>query len=391
MESILNEKYVLHSCRCECYIDTTHNEDGSTNNRLRIRALPEEELLFAYVPREGLVKIDPKTGRVVSKNVLGELLRIKTGDQESLINFIHDYGFLFPISSNSLESFSFEEVFLIIRRVEATLNLMSLLNDQRMQYQRMMNIICWLTLAPQLTFSSIDDVIETFSTCKHNYRKFMSAQEEGQFETFDYDPYSPTQRTIEDTIENKAVSFTPTELSPEDLIGNKGLLNSFIAYDIFSADVADSEIDKLTIDYFYHITKEIGTIVSLSDSDPRVVFNCGDDMISSRFSTNLKKATPNVAKGIIKEELDYAINSIYPVYDTDSMSGMWVIPDLYSALFFSIFFIRSDMELYKKCENPNCGRYVLVSSTNSRRKYCCTECSNAVQQRKHRQRKKASN
>ena len=79
---------------------------------------------------------------------------------------------------------------------------------------------------------------------------------------------------------------------------------------------------------------------------------------------------------------------LYPSYNIETMSGSWTIPDLYSALLFSIFYMKPDLELYRKCENPNCGRYFLVNTTNNRRKYCCIECSNAMQQRKLRQRRK---
>ena len=186
-----------------------------------------------------------------------------------------------------------------------------------------------------------------------------------------------------------------SELESAALVGvgeeNDSGLSRYRAAILFLNERGEIPSDRKIIDYFYHITSEIGNIVSVPKEKAEVEFDCGDAEVTKRFSDPLRAASIEVAKITIKEELDYAINAIFPSYDIESMTGSWVIPDLYSALVFSIFYMKPDLESYRRCENPNCGCYFLVSTTNSRRKYCSVECSNAVQQRRHRQRiKKAS-
>lgn len=395
MSSFVSEKYTMRSCKCECFMDTVHSPNGSVQASLRVRALPDSPLLFAYMPQEGLVRINQNTGAIESKNLLGELMGIREGDKEGVMQFFRENGFLFPIAVDALESFAFEDVFFILRRVRETLNVMSLLHEPRVQYKKIMSTICWLTLSRRVSIRSLDESRDEFKTCLHSYTKYLKSQQGGIYDSLNLDPYASNDIVVPDTIYPPEVSVSISELENASMSGlekeSDPGLSRYRAAILFLNERGEIPSDRMIIDYFYHLTSEVGNIVSVPEERAEVVFDCSEAEVASRLSAPLRKASIDVAKLTIKEELDYAINAIYPSYDIEAMTGSWVIPDLYSALVFSIFYMKPDLELYRKCENPNCGCYFLVSTTNSRRKYCSVECSNAMQQRKHRQKiKRAS-
>jgi len=66
------------------------------------------------------------------------------------------------------------------------------------------------------------------------------------------------------------------------------------------------------------------------------------------------------------------------------MGPSWQINTLMDAIYFSIFYLKPELELYRKCENPSCENYFLVKTTFTTKKYCCDQCANAAQQRRHR-------
>lgn len=388
MSSFVSEKYIMRSCKCECFMDSVHNPDGSVRTTLRIRSLPDSPLLFAYMPQEGLVRINTKTGAIESKNLLGELMGLREGDKEGVMRFFQENGFLFPITSVGLESFSFEDIFFILRRIRETLNVMSLLHEPRIQYKKIMLTVCWLTLSRRAVIRSIDDSRDEFKTCLHSYMKFLESQRGGIYDSLSIDPYSSDTVEVPDTIyppETSVSIYNLESLALGTAEEANHILNKYRASILFLSEKGELPSDRKIIDYFFHLTSEVGNIISISDEKSEVIFDCDEAEVAARLSSKMQKASIDVAKITIKEELDYAINAIYPSYDIDTMTGSWVIPDLYSALLFSIFYMKPDLELYRKCENPNCGCYFLVSTTNSRRKYCSVECSNAMQQRKHRQ------
>ena len=95
-----------------------------------------------------------------------------------------------------------------------------------------------------------------------------------------------------------------------------------------------------------------------------------------------------LAKQIIKEEFDYELFSIHPVYNIETMAPEWEMPNLFTALYFALFYTRPDYEIYRKCANPNCNRLFKVKTTNSRQLYHNTACQNAAAQMRHRKKKK---
>lgn len=54
----------------------------------------------------------------------------------------------------------------------------------------------------------------------------------------------------------------------------------------------------------------------------------------------------------------------------------------------TIFYLKPDLELYRPCDNPRCGRYFLVKTTSTRNRFCSQECCNRVTQDRYRKREK---
>lgn len=120
-----------------------------------------------------------------------------------------------------------------------------------------------------------------------------------------------------------------------------------------------------------------------------VVFTKKIQTIINAFDDELKSRLTNIAKHVIKTELDFNISRIRPSYNTDTLLGSWKIPDLLSAIYFSIFFLNPNFEIIKKCANSTCPNYYSVLHSNKRKKYCSQQCANAVNQRKSRARRQS--
>lgn len=392
MNAITNERFTMESSACYCVIDTVHEDDGAEKATLRIRALPDKKLLFAYVPGDGLVTLNLHTGAIDQENILGKFAGINSGDQKALVSFFTQYGFLFPISHERLESFSFEDLFAIQKRVSVTMDLMGMLQETRVPYIKIMSAVCWLTLADRIEIRPSDDGNEPFRTCSHGYKEFLRKQAQGQYDSLSVDPYAQNEIEVTDSIYPPTIKVSLTGLENNTMMvaaeTHQSILSKYAAAIVYISEMGQTDSDRIVIDYFYHLTQEMGEIISIGSVPSELCFAGIERPLSEKLTPAMRKATLDVAKIIIKEEMDYAVNAIYPSYDTKTMSASWRIPDLYSALFFSIFYMRPETELYRRCENPSCGVYFLVATTNSRRKYCSPACSNAMQQRKIRARKK---
>lgn len=108
----------------------------------------------------------------------------------------------------------------------------------------------------------------------------------------------------------------------------------------------------------------------------------------SKLTDKLKQAMIDVAKIIINEKINANLTGIHPIYDTDKMSPSWKMDSLLCAAYFSIFYLNPELELYRPCQNPRCGKYFLVKATSTRVQYCSTACCNRVTQDRYRKKKR---
>ena len=109
---------------------------------------------------------------------------------------------------------------------------------------------------------------------------------------------------------------------------------------------------------------------------------------SKEFSNEMKSVLIEIAKYIIGEEINANLDGIHPVYNSETMTPSWKVDSLLCAAYFSIFYLKPDLELYRPCDNPRCGCYFLVKTTSTRNRFCSQACCNRVTQDRYRKRKR---
>jgi hypothetical protein len=103
----------------------------------------------------------------------------------------------------------------------------------------------------------------------------------------------------------------------------------------------------------------------------------------------MKTALLKIARIVIAEEINHNIAGIHPKYEADKLAPTWQVSNLLQALYFSIFYMKPGVEIYKECKNPNCKRdkFFLVEATRTNKEYCCVQCSRAAAAQRFRNRK----
>lgn len=406
--SLYGNLFTFNGRKCNCKIETFYTPEGTEKHRLRIREISDANIRFAFMPEQGLITIDLKTGAAEKENILSELVSIKMGDIHALATFFEKYGFWLPLTDKYLESFEASDILNIHKRILYTIKILSALQQKKTDYMKLYSQICWLTLMTptQLKSSESGDSI-IYQTCVHKFIEYMNGTI--PVEKPEQDSHELMYGSLYDNPDAK-IMVKDSIRAPETLIYGSSLIEAMMAesdYDNPEYHIEDRPIlslanlinlfrfteningaDRFIIEYFYHMETEIGQISGINENDDLIFFKDIKDNYKRHFDSLLKKATIKAAKLIVKEEIDYNLSEISPSYNIQTMSPSWKIPDLMTALFFSIFYMRSDLEVYRKCENQNCTKYFLVSTTNSRKKYCSPGCANAMAQRMHRKRKK---
>ena len=103
----------------------------------------------------------------------------------------------------------------------------------------------------------------------------------------------------------------------------------------------------------------------------------------------MKASLLEIAATVVSEEINHNIVGIHPRYSIGSLTPTWQVDTLLQALYFSVFFMKPGIEIYKECGNPRCKRekYFLVEATRTNKEYCCVQCARAAAAQRFRSRK----
>ena len=215
----------------------------------------------------------------------------------------------------------------------------------------------------------------------------LSLSRERQEESFNKDTY-----TVSDTISAPSYELDINEYN--DIVSGTSI-NGTILITPFYKQIAQlycnyngSPIERKIIDFLFHLHHDYGQLQTCDMINGFSLYPSAD---LSTMSEEMKFSILEIARHILGEEINANLSGIFPKYDTKTMSPSWKVDSLLSASYFSIFYLKPDLELYRQCANPRCQRYFLVKTTSTRTKYCCTECCNRVTQDRYRKKKREQN
>lgn len=416
MESNGFSTNILFSFSCpkvNCLVDVSHNDTGAASYTFRVQAKKAESINYAYYSQKGLCRL-PDKSEVVSRLSILDVTNVNDVEK-----FILEYGFFFPCSTDHYYSFSFDAISAaLIRYQDVVLLLCSITenNSDAVTLFRIMKILfstIHVTLPPDgddqyipypHPFTKMLQNLESIDTLNHIHET-PEVDGLGYFEIYD------TVHECKDTVYAEDYHYTVNEWNEsivdyrrfheiiDEAEENKIYLECFTKAFLMKGyvhmppskhntklifDLMQSLLDRNNRDYIYDFLSAISNHPYSKD--------CGLDLSTYILSIDNKQkaAILTVAKNTLKDELDYNLHSVTPIYDINTMGPAWNIPDLFTAAWFSIFYLRTDYEMYRFCANPNCKNTPLftVTSTNQRKIYCCDACRNAAAQLRHNRKKK---
>ncbi len=384
----LNNFFELENSPCECKKETIYTAPGvDPSYILKVCAKPDSDTLrFSYSAQKGLNQ-SGNAGGVINENILGQLLAIKPNDMDGTIEFLQKYGFIFPISSDTYETVDGTALLEILNRIKATVKLMSAIAGKK-DYKAIFIYTTYLLYSEPveliLSGANYKTDFHPFTTLIREYNVIPDLNRNQEF--FDTQCIS-----IFDTLKGDYEKLDINELagmnSGDGINGLAGsrdwhFRNLFCLYTTYNA--ADENLRNL-IDFYYNYQKKVGVIKDVEPS--RITYHA--KAMKENFSDDMKEMLVKIARIVISEEINANLKNICPQLEINALAPTWKLNSLLEALYFSVFYMKPGVELYKECENPNCKheKYFLINATVTNKKYCCPACGNAAAQRRSRQRK----
>ena len=385
-----NNLFRFENSPCDCAVDTRNIAPGQEpETTIKVQSISGDKIQFAFAPTEGLVRLGDK-GALIEKNLLGKLIEIKTGDTAALFSYFEKNGFLFRISDAEYEPIDTNKMFELIRRLRTTVELLSALGAIKKDYQKILGLSLYLILSNpiEITFSTMKS---PYRTCMHSFlNKLNAAFNYPEPDYFQQEMYTEECVTIPDTLLEQPYKFDmQLYMSLLEGSGDEHLIpgssqSLFRSTAILYARALNENTEtRRIVDFLFHYFCDIGVVKDVKE----------DGDIEYYKNPNLKKISPvmkeriiEIAKMVIAEEINANMSDVHPVYDAEKMTPSWNVDTLLGGLYFSIFYMKPDLELFRRCRQ--CGTFFPVRATSTRKVYCSDECRNRYQQTMHRKRKR---
>lgn len=390
--------FVYENPRCDCKVTTNYTDEGVEYHRLQIKAI-EGTYKYAYAPIDGLVMIDSKTGSVIERNkVIEDFLNIDLYKVDKIKEFIDTYGFIIPLpNDDKYRIFDHNEISHLMNRFKVLVKLMSAIEEECLDYDNILKLTAYLLFATPRKLALAEND-EGLCSCVHAFTHFwynidklpeLTGHLVNSYTNDPYDDYYPVPDSF--TKQEEQLGFIDYHVDAEDIdfysASSPRIFKAKMTKLYRDAFVENMDVRaRYVIDYLYHLIK-IG--IKIDDVLEDGIISTNINLINNnKFDDTFKSQLIFIAKNTIKEEFDFELYGIHPTYNVETMSPNWEIPNLFTALYFALFYTRPDYEVYRKCANPNCGRLFKVKTTNSRKQYHDTSCQNAAAQMRHRKSKK---
>lgn len=391
-EIFVNNLFELSSYACKCEKDTKNMVPGEPpETTLKMYSLADKPIHFSYSDKDGL-NLTGAQGRVMLKNVLGQVLAVKEDDADSYIQLINKVGFLLPISFENYEAVDLKALAEIVNRIKATIKLMNAIDGKDIYEQ--------MRMVHAMTYLLYRDPVElnleggTYSSCKHEMNSLLHNPIPARDFRGDTEALLDNGNfLINDSLSKSGKTELSRDLYNQIQMGNSGAIpgqgssgyrNLFFAY----ASALKSQFDWAQIvDFYINFQNRVG-IIDRVDLDKITYYGSGHGF---SLSDELKEALPKVARMVLSAEINHNIRDIHMQYDGEGLAPRWQIDTLLQALYFAIFYMKPGVKMYKRCLNPNCKRdiFFLTDRTKTNKDYCCVQCRSAAGQQRRRLAKKA--
>lgn len=373
--------------RCIFELKVNDNSKLTSKNILIATPNTEEKLYYSFSGKNGLC-LTTEYGSVQEKNIFGKFVSLPSNNAKALLKFLQEYGYFFKLPANQETIIDFNSLTELTYRIRAAMLLMNTLENKTIDYEKTLYLTLYLILGNPVEMQITDKqkYISYKSNALNIINSAIPSNNDSTVSIEGEDYYSVVDMIHNGNYNLRVDEYEDISTNENFMFSYPGINNPFyrqltIAYKNCHTC---SRSDRLIIEFLFHLMHEIGVVKNISFENGLEFYGSS----SPNLNEKLKKILLIVSKIILAQEINYNVSKIKAIYNPVTLQPTWKSTNLLTALYFSLFYMKPNSEIYRKCANPSCNNFFLVKTSNSRKKYCCSNCRNASNQRDYRNRQK---
>ena len=367
-----------------CIFDIVSDETG--NKYLSVTPDRNKINLYAISPSRGLCRVT-HGGYIYESHLITKLISLSDEDSKEVYSFFEEYGFPVTLPRRDNLRLDLSSFWKTVERVKVTALLKIELDSEHPRVPLVLRYMLYLILSDRVVLT-VDDV-PRFQTCKHSVKALL---EDNNYSLSYYSDTSKPQKEgyacIPDTIFTDGYYLEEDEYN--DIISGESFMYEYPGIHdplyknltlSYRNAVHESKANRTVLDCLFHYMHEVGVIKAVRLDTGIEYYN---QPKLENYTPVLKNATISAAKVVLANEINFYIAKISPVFDPNTMTHTWKAPNLISAMYFSLSYMRPGRQIMRECANPRCHHYFVVNITNDKKIYCSAKCRNAAEQREFR-------
>lgn len=352
----------------------------------------DEKVSFFLNSEQGLM-VDAGRKILKKNNVIGEFIKIEDNDIDSLKNFMEKYGYFFKLSPGvKNKNVELKDVYRLKNRFKSIIHLLHALHSEDLgDYKDVLHAIYYLLFTLQISDErkpkqlNIINLLFNFPKYEEFTSSYDSVIVKSDADGFESSFYKIADFAMDDEVFEIAIQeyhkFVADSTNYHSL--SRNLLKAFK-----NKHLIKQKEDRMIIDFLFHMWVDFEVLYVKDMPLEEMLSTKVYEDFNNNASKKMKQLSLKVAKYLISKELNNALSGLIPSYDFERLRPSWKIPNLYTALYFTVFNLDASSSIIRRCDNIYCGEYFIVSKSNKKKRFCCEHCAKAVSQRNYSAKKK---
>lgn len=365
------ERCFIVSCTDEKNLELTYD----TQNGLTLLSDQTDDAKDAVTELHAVGKIYSEYKQLKEKKRAEKKEKL-TEAEDKLQKYIETFGFFFDLLEGDRAVYKSEGLLRLVERLFMLMELKQEVNaGTKINYNRVFELTFFFVFSvpPEIEYRDGDEIKKLDMKFYHIAEDWAQGSRWLRRDEVIWSEITPDMDIHPEELRNAL--YGPSDLlrgykyweDADEILKRLDELREMYHQENSDCNIADQDIT----DFLCGFAKDVASIYKIYP-DGTIRQKLGNRLGNSDSFKKYKDSLIRIAKNVCAYEISKGIKEAIPVCDSNTLNMKWKVPNLFSALYFSLFYIGKREDIYRIC--LHCRTLFKIKKGERHRQYCSNEC-----------------